>query len=128
MQILLFLEALGNITATTVRELQTFVEQGLPIRNLPKRKYRLAGRRIKDATEQFGRNQNVQEFLSMVSYCVQQLVRQNLELDAEPVIEEQILAPLRGDVPPEFRTLISKYKQIVVGFLINKRIGENKSD
>lgn len=94
-----------SITANVIRELAAFLDNGLQIRCLPKRKYRLNDSRIKRATQQFQENgENAAMLLDMVSHTVQGLVSQALNGHTEDDLEEEepVLTALDGEVPVEF--------------------------
>ncbi|KAF5281753.1 hypothetical protein FQR65_LT14548 [Abscondita terminalis] len=109
----IFLDDIRNLTSTTIRELRAFVDEGLPIRTLGKRKYRLHNKRVKEATTQFLISSDVGEFLNMLININNGMLDNELTnlQDIEDV--EQLLTPLSSDVPAEFS----------IGF-----VGDNRED
>jgi len=101
-----FTDGIRDISAITVRELRAFVEEGLQIRSLTKRRYRMNDKRIKEATARLEENANVGEFLKTVCYSVETLF-QNRIADGEEMREdvEYMLAPLDGGLPPGFQVI-----------------------
>lgn len=88
--------------ATTVRELRAFIDNGLPIKSLQKRKYRLNETRIQNATVIFERDGLVGPFLKMVSYCVHSIVQSRLADTEAAEDEDYLLGTLDGDLPLQF--------------------------
>lgn len=102
--IIFYLDKIQELTATTARELQAFVNEGLQIRQFGKRKYRINEKRIKKASAEFANHKDVGRFLNAVTYSVEGLFQNSFAEDEEedPTNEEFLLAPLSGNLPPEF--------------------------
>ncbi|KAF5294504.1 hypothetical protein FQR65_LT19979 [Abscondita terminalis] len=98
-----FTDGLRNITATVIRELHAFIDEGLQIRCISKRKYRHNNARIKNATSQFQRNQEVGPFLNMVCNTMESLVQQQIHTDNwEVEVEEPLLIGVNDGLPAEY--------------------------
>lgn len=94
-----------RITAVTIRERKAFIDEGLQIRSLTKRKYRLNDRRIKEATAAFQADEDVVTFLNVVSHSAENIIQRNFteEDEEEEEAEEQLLGFLPGNIPAEYR-------------------------
>ncbi|KAF5303804.1 hypothetical protein FQA39_LY19018 [Lamprigera yunnana] len=114
-----FTDCLRKITATTIREVSAFVDRGLQVRALGKRKYSLNDRRIQRAVDYLNVSENVLVFLEIVCSTTQAILDWNL-LDNEPSFnnKEQLLVSLDGNVPRKY--------EIVGMSLVNQREEEGR--
>lgn len=110
--IFFYTDGLWDITAYTIWETRAFIDEGLQIRNLAKRKYRADNKRIKDPQDNVEQQQNVAAFLSMLSYCTETLLRQHVTVDDDDHDTEDaeyLLGPLPGELLPQSAALVGEF-------------------
>ncbi|KAF5283130.1 hypothetical protein FQR65_LT14059 [Abscondita terminalis] len=95
---------LRELSAITIREIRGFVDHGLQVRSMSKRKYRINNRRIQVAMSQLESGQlELESYLGIVSHTTNNIVEENLSFrDDITEDEEYLLGTLEAYIPQEY--------------------------